>query len=297
MAKKLTTEEFIERAINVHGELYDYSKSNYTTGIENVCIVCSKHGSFYQKPAVHLRGAGCPECGRIKMNVSKPKSQEWFLYRAKCVHGDKYDYSMSKYDGVSVPIEIICPTHGSFWQTPNCHLEGRGCRKCGHISTGEKVTLTTDEFIFKANVVHQNKYTYDRTVYITNKKKVIITCPTHGDFTQSPFGHLTGNGCMKCFIDTHIKSRSKTTELFIEQSKAVHGDSFSYEDVEYVSGNTPVKLYCNTHNGVFYQNPRNNVRGHGCAICNTSMNLFKKKEWIRNAKNKLGCFYIIECYN
>jgi hypothetical protein len=44
--KKLTTEEFIKRAIAVHGDKYDYSKVDYKNKEEKVCIICPKHGEF-----------------------------------------------------------------------------------------------------------------------------------------------------------------------------------------------------------------------------------------------------------
>lgn len=61
--KKLTTEEFIEKARKVHGDTYDYSKVTYTDSKTKVCIICSIHGKFWQTPAKHLQGQGCKQCG------------------------------------------------------------------------------------------------------------------------------------------------------------------------------------------------------------------------------------------
>jgi hypothetical protein len=57
---------------------------------------------------------------------------------------------------------------------------------------------TTEEFINKANLVHKNKYNYDKVIYITSKINVIITCPKHGDFKQTPNAHICKRGCPIC---------------------------------------------------------------------------------------------------
>ena len=63
MPAKLTTEKFIEKARAVHGDTYDYSKTQYVRSMEKVCITCPEHGDFWQVPTSHLRGVGCPKCG------------------------------------------------------------------------------------------------------------------------------------------------------------------------------------------------------------------------------------------
>ena len=66
MPAKLTTEKFIEKARAVHGDTYDYSKTQYVRSTEKVCITCPEHGDFWQVPTSHLRGVGCPKCGYKK---------------------------------------------------------------------------------------------------------------------------------------------------------------------------------------------------------------------------------------
>ena len=73
--------------------------------------------------------------------------------------------------------------------------------------------MNTIEFIAKANKVHNNKYTYENTIYVKSKEKVIITCLTHGNFEQVAYSHLKGHGCKKCGsslsnlgIDKHISA-------------------------------------------------------------------------------------------
>ena len=126
--KKLTLESFLERAEKIHNNKYDYSKVEYVNAKTKVCIICPKHGEFWQTPDNHLKGKGCAYCA----NVKKITTEE-FIERAREVHGDKYDYSSSVYVNNKTKIKIICPIHGEFELTPNAHLQGRGCKKCNKI--------------------------------------------------------------------------------------------------------------------------------------------------------------------
>lgn len=62
MRKRLTQEEFIAKAKEVHGEKYDYSKAVYLGRKYKVCIICPEHGEFWQLVGGHLQGHGCPKC-------------------------------------------------------------------------------------------------------------------------------------------------------------------------------------------------------------------------------------------
>ena len=135
--KKLTTDEFIKKAREIHGDKYDYSKVEYKKAIEKVCILCPEHGEFWQKPSDHLTGYGCIKCGIKKSSEKRLVGKDNFLERAKLIHGDKYDYSFSEYNGMEEKIKIICHKkyrnggeHGEFWQTPHNHLKGNGCPIC-----------------------------------------------------------------------------------------------------------------------------------------------------------------------
>ena len=124
MGKKLTTEEFIKRVKQVHGDRYDYSKVEYINAQQKVCIICPEHGEFWQNPFGHLSGRGCKECG-------KPvKSFREYVQAAKRVHGNKYNYLSKKVEVGRTYLLIVCPIHGEFWQRSDHHLQGQGCPKC-----------------------------------------------------------------------------------------------------------------------------------------------------------------------
>ena len=199
---KLSLKEFIEKAREIHGDKYDYSKVEYKGMHTKVCIICPEHGEFWQKPCNHINlKQKCPQCS------SRCYDTDTFIRKAREIHGDKYDYSKVKYVDTKTDVCIICPEHGEFWQKPCNHINKCGCPKCGF----EKVwntrgRVTTEEFIKKAKEIHGDKYDYSKTNYINERTPVCIICnkkykktnQIHGEFWQRPNAHLKGNGCPKC---------------------------------------------------------------------------------------------------
>ena len=259
MSKKKTTEEFIEDAKKVHGEKYDYSLVNYVNSKVKVKIICKEHGEFVQIPNSHLNGKGCPICGK---ETSSKKRRLDFIKAAKLVHGDKYDYSLVNYVNGKTKVKIICPIHGEFEQIAENHLDGHGCSKCrsDKLRSNGK---TTEQFIEEAKKIHGERYDYSLVNYVNNKTKVKIICREHGVFEQFPTDHLKGYNCPKC-----KKSRKKTTEQFIEESKLIHGEKYDYSLVDYINGKTKVKIICKKCGKVFEQKPENHLDGCGCVYCN-----------------------------
>lgn len=74
--KKFTEKEFIIKAKMVQGDKYDYSKVIYKNIKTHICIICPEHGEFWQTPDMHLRGRGCPICGRLKCRKTQKKWDE-----------------------------------------------------------------------------------------------------------------------------------------------------------------------------------------------------------------------------
>ena len=194
--------------------------------------------------------------------MGKWMTQQEFVEKANFIHKFKYNYSEVHYTGSYNNVIIICPVHGKFSQTPNCHLQGEGCKKCA-----KKYRPTTEEYIHRAKEVHGDKYDYSKTVYKSNKSKVVITCKKHGDFEQVARNHLKGSGCRLCYYESMSESRAFTLSQFIEKSKAVHGDTYDYSLVDYKSCRTPVKIICKKH-GIFEQVPVDHFySGSGCPKC------------------------------
>lgn len=125
---------------------------------------------------------------------------------------------------------------------------------------------TREEFISDAIEVHGDKYDYSKVEYVNGTKNVIIVCPEHGEFNQSPKQHLKGCGCRHC---ASIKNGEKTKlskDEFIKRSISVHGYKYDYSNVNYINSYTKVEICCPDH-GAFLQIPVNHMRGLGCPLC------------------------------
>jgi ribosomal protein L36 len=260
--KQLTTETFIEKAKAAHGEKYDYSKVEYVSAHERVTIICPDHGPFQQTANAHRRGQGCPDCGRLVTESARRLTTEEFIPKAKAVHGDRYDYSQVEYLGRHKKVRIICSDHGQFVQTPGSHLSGRGCPKCGKLTSSHTRRKATDEFIADAKAVHGDSYDYSLTEYRLAHSEITIICHDHGQFKQRAYSHLNGKGCPECG-----GSEKLTTEVFIDRARAVHGDRYDYSRVEYLNSNTKITIVCPDH-GPFPQIPESHInQKSGCPAC------------------------------
>ena len=192
----MDTKEFIQKANKVHNRKYIYNLSIYQRSNSKLKIECPIHGVFEQTPNGHLMGRGCRECKKTTLSNLKRTKPKNFLNKCQKIHGNKYEYSKVDYQGSKNKITIICKEHGAFKQSPTDHLIGKGCQKCGKLKTR---SLTQEQFIDRARNVHGKKYNYDQSSYKTMHIKIIIECPTHGIFKQTPLNHLHGrNGCPKC---------------------------------------------------------------------------------------------------
>jgi len=142
LKKAMTTENFLEKAKAIYGDRYDYSLAVFYKSCKKVKIICPAHGMFEATPNNHLRKMGnCPVCAEKTRADKRRLPLQVFLDRAFKVHGDKYDYSKVVYERQHKKVEIICPEHGSFMQTPGAHLSDRGCPLCQESRGERKVAL------------------------------------------------------------------------------------------------------------------------------------------------------------
>ena len=284
MSRKLTTEEFVEKAKGIHGDKYDYSKVEYKNAKTKVIIICPVHREFEQDPSNHLHGHGCPKCKSIAISDRSRKTIEDFIKVAREVHGDKYDYSKVYYNGSKEKVCIICPNHGEFFQRPGDHINGRGCPRCGGTTK-----LTEERFIRKAREVHGDKYDYSKVEYKNITTKVCIICPDHGEFYQIPNSHIRGSGCSECGKLKSIDGRIYTKGIFIKKAREVHGDKYDYSKVEYKNSATKVCIICPDH-GEFYQKSNSHLQGQGCPRCGGSEKL-NTEEFVKKAREVHGDKY------
>jgi hypothetical protein len=205
---RISTEEFIERSKEKHGNKFDYSRVILGKNInDKVEIICPKHGSFFQAALEHMRGSGCCACGSDSLRVSR----EDFLKRAMETHHNKYSYILDNYSRAEDKITIVCPIHGEFKLKATRHLCGTGCKKCA--ADSKKVPI--EEFIERARKLHGNRYNYSLVKYEYTFEKVKIICPKHGIFEQRGTNHLTGNRCPYC---RESRGEEKIAEYLIKNN-------------------------------------------------------------------------------
>jgi hypothetical protein len=274
---KKNTNEFIKEAKKVHGDKYDYSLVEYKKNNLKVKIICPIHGEFEQSPSKHINAKqNCPNCSNEKIHNKQRKNINDFIKEAKKIHGDKYDYFLSKYVSYNKKINIICPIHGEFNQTPNNHLNGKGCKYCGGTSK-----LDTKLFIINAKKIHGNKYDYSKVNYIDARTNIKIICPKHGEFEQSPNNHISKKqGCYDCL------GKIYDTDSFIKICSLIHNNKYNYSLVDYVNSSTKVKIICSEH-GEFEQRCDTHRNGAECPKCLD----------IGQSKNEINLYqYLISIY-
>ncbi len=204
-----------------------------------------------------------------------------FIEKAKKIHGDKYDYSKVNYTGTKNNIIIICPIHGKFEQFPNNHLNNNGCQYCGHIRKGQSLKRDLLFFIKKSNNIHNNKYCYDNVNYINLATNIIIICPVHGPFNQSPKNHIYAKqGCPKC-----TKKFQKLTHANFIRNNMLFDYFYSIENLQYTKH---ILIKCKKHNKIFKQTPKNHILGKiGCSMCMHESRINKHKEKFITTSNKI----------
>lgn len=259
MGKKLTTEEWITKAKQIHGNKYDYSKVNYVNARTKIKIICPEHGEFLQLANGHLQGYGCKECGL----ASKTKTLQKFIKEANIAHSNKYKYTKTNYINAISKVIITCPIHGEFLQTPHHHIEGGGCPDCAVKAR----TSSTETFIKHAINIHGiDSYNYSLVKYTLAHVPVEIVCKVHGKFKQSPNSHLNGRGCPKCGELQRAETKRRTTEQFVEEAKRVHGNTFDYSITKYTNIDDILTIICKEH-GDFKQIAYNHLKGSICPYC------------------------------
>lgn len=217
--------EFISLAIKIHGNKYDYSKSeaSFVNLTEKVCIVCPAHGEFMQLPFLHMKGRGCTRCAKIKMGNEFRKSKEEFVIEARIIHGGRYNYSQVGYESAHTPITIICPKHGAFNQSPSKHLRGAGCHKC-NFSHGERMIAKCLEYDNISYSTQDRIFSNHRLAadFIIKHGKEKIVLEFHGAHHYMPYDFRSkkqDDNNLEGFICTIKRDSEKECDAAIKKMK------------------------------------------------------------------------------
>lgn len=260
-------ENFIKRAKEIHGDYYDYSNVEYVDNKTPVRIICKKHGEFLQKPTIHLDGCGCKTCGYDRNIKHSEMKLDDFIKKAKCVHGNDYDYSSSRFvriDGKKY-VEIKCNRcKRTYLQSPFSHLKGYGCKFCSDVAV-----LTNEEFIKRSKGTHGNIYDYSLSKYKNATTRVKIVCKECGNiFEQKPCSHISGRGCPHCSQKNAHRKLRLPLETWIERSKNNHTIEYDYTKVVFNNLFEKVIIGCPVH-GWFTQEAKSHMDGQDCPPCSS----------------------------
>jgi len=224
-----------------------------------------------------------------------------FIEKAKLIHGETYDYSKVVYVNNKTKVKIICSKHGEFEQTPDSHLGGCGCKRCGYERIAASPNLKppqyvneanrydTGKFVERAKSVHGGKYGYGLVEYVNTHTKVKITCPDHGEFEQTPNGHLLGRGCRKCSHGLFRSQQTLTSAEFVRRANKIHGSKYDYGTVSYSGTYDKVTIGCPEH-GQFEQSPTHHLQGMGCMKCNSASS--KQEFWVEALLLEYGVEFV-----
>lgn len=224
----LTVDQFVSKSKELHGDKYDYSKTEYKNSYTKVIITCKEHGDYEMRPKDHLKAggehAGCPKCGDIKAGISRTKSSDYFVKKAISVHGeDKFDYSKVDYKHTHTNIKVICKKHNLEFKVTPCNFMGNthNCPECFK-EVNSELKFTTEEFIEKCKEVHKDLYDYSEVNYTGIFDKIVVSCKKHGKFTQEANAHKRGQGCPHCCTskgELAVKSYLELNNIKFEQQK------------------------------------------------------------------------------
>lgn len=227
--KRLTTEEFIAKAKDIHGDTYNYSLVEYKTAKTKVQIICNKHGLFTQTPNGHLNNWGCRRCGFEAMAGKCRRTKAQFVKQAQEIHGDLYDYSFVNYVNDHTKIIIGCSVHGKFEMAPTNHLYGKqGCRSC-NMSASMQQTQWLDslgiDVAFRNKKVVMHDGTYILADAVDNKKKIIYEY--WGDYW-----HGNPNKYDKEYLNPHCKcTMGELYNLYLQKKKRIENSGYTLIDI------------------------------------------------------------------
>ena len=199
MAKiKYNQSLFLEKALLVHGNKYDYSDSFYLSTRKKIKIRCPIHGIFEQYPVDHLRGHGCNKCSIENRKILKKKDSNLFLSELLDLYGDRYSFDKVIYSGASKKIIVTCPTHGDFEIEANSFLKGHECPKCSYEKrANDNIEKHKSKFLSSSHNFKIIESSYNKAT-----SSCIAICPNHGEFIVNKAYRITQGvaACPSCSV-------------------------------------------------------------------------------------------------
>jgi hypothetical protein len=200
--KRLTTEEFVKKCIEIYGDKFDYSMTEYINSGTKVALKCRTCEDVWNIRPVRLLSyrPNCPTCGNY---TNQPKTTEQVIAEIKLRHGDRFLYDRLVYVDCNTKVTVGCRIHGYFDKWPNDLKHGSGCPRC----SGTKVL--PEEFITEMQAKH-TEFDFSLFEYVTAKKPSTVICRKHGEFLMTPNWLKNAGpnrGCAKCGPETGMSTR------------------------------------------------------------------------------------------
>lgn len=255
-------------------------------------FICPNHGEFEREPRIMLyTHSGCPRCNKISQ---KKQLALTFIDKAKQIFPEYFqtkeqlDIIIENYVNSKTECMFLCPEHGEFYKYPETMLHYKsGCPSCSGHKVYNRGTsnfkfskrITTEQFIEKCKEYHDAyrsryrlpNYDYSKTIYVSMKSTITITCPLHGDFVvNKACNHSAAahTGCPECGRLISRKKRLLTQEEFIEKCNKVHGfGKYDYSKTVYSGYASMIKYWCPRCKQYVTQLANNHVNGEGCMGC------------------------------
>lgn len=257
----ITTEIFVELSKKVHGDKYNYESSIYITAKKKITITCPEHGDFSMLPSSHYsKNQGCSVCaGRAKTSTTEFIEKSVYLFK------DRFDYSKTHYNNAKAKVTLICKEHGEFQVQPNNHLGGNGgCTYCS--GRGD---IINEDLIARLKTSLGEQHDYSRVDYRGRNSRIIVICPTHGEFSGLPQVLIKNQGCPKC--------NEYTKDDFVKKALLVHEGQYDYSKTVYISSRIKLEINCPRH-GFFEQDAKNHLEGKGCPTCGVEKNILANRD-------------------
>lgn len=161
-----------------HGDKFDFTLFDYKDSQTQVTLRCKTHDHITElfpydvERRVHI----CEQCKSDAAHGTRTELVT-FLEKARAIHGERYNYSPTDYQGALAPITILCNNHGPFELPASSHLSGRGCQKCGYEQAALKKTgVKQDRRIFEPSedaLDSSNIYLQEYVAFRLNKAPAI----------------------------------------------------------------------------------------------------------------------------
>jgi len=275
----MTFDEFVIKAREARGDRFEYREDGWRGVAGKVLVICPDHGEWLAHAAWHLKGIECPKCSRPGVNVTFDE----MVVRAREAHGDEFIYRNENWTGASGMIVYECKVHGRVEQIYRDHIRGIGCRQCGYETAASQRRMSLKEFVNRARSIHGDVYDYPDTLPLRNDP-IRIVCRTHGAFYQKRSEHFAGHGCHTCG-----GRKRRTTEQYIEDARARHGDRFSYDRTVFVRTTDKLIVTCGVH-GDFLVNANAHLLGNGCMDC-AGLRRRTTEQFVEKARDRFGDRY------